>query len=300
MKIAFLCLFIDNPNHPKIWDEYFDGNDDKFNLYIHCKNRENVSWRKENVIGELVETEWGKIVSAYMELFKEAVKDQENVMFVTVSESCVPINSFDSFYRFCMKDISKSWICPMKLKKYDRIEIIEKHAKTFGRLPPVKRIIKHRARFCINRDSVEELIKKEFSIEMCFFKSMFIGDEYFLSCLSNLSEYEVTFDDWDYTNGEVQKLNKQIKSLYEIMERGGPSKKSRIEMLKDMKARISGSPKTIGIVETVDLNNIMRSCAFFYRKFSRESDIEEYWRTIIVEKKKKCSLFFSKKKSKNI
>ena len=51
-----------------------------------------------------------------------------------------------------------------------------------------------------------------------------------------------------------------------------------------MKCKISGSPKTIGIVETVDLYNIMNCNAFFYRKFSIDSDIAEYWKTIISEK----------------
>jgi len=42
-KIAFLFLTLSNPNFPDIWDKYFKGNEDKYSIYIHPKNPNEVS-----------------------------------------------------------------------------------------------------------------------------------------------------------------------------------------------------------------------------------------------------------------
>lgn len=52
---------------------------------------------------------------AYIELLREAYKNKENVKFVTISESDVPIQSFDQFYDDSMSD-PRSWIKFMKIK----------------------------------------------------------------------------------------------------------------------------------------------------------------------------------------
>jgi hypothetical protein len=100
-KIAFLFLVLDNPNFPKIWDKYFRGHKDKYEIYIHPKYPDKVTWKKRSVIKNLQETGWGFITRAYIELLKEAFKDPDNYKFVTISESCIPIQSFDDFYKYC-------------------------------------------------------------------------------------------------------------------------------------------------------------------------------------------------------
>ena len=97
-KIAFLFLILDNPNFPKIWNSYFRNNKNKYSIYIHPKFPEKTVWKKKNIIQNLHETSWGFITEAYLELLKEAYKDPNNYKFITISESCVPIQSFDKFY----------------------------------------------------------------------------------------------------------------------------------------------------------------------------------------------------------
>lgn len=72
-KIAFLFLTLDNPNFPKIWNEYFKGNEDKYTIYIHPKYPEKVRWNKDRIIKNLQETSWGFITRSYIELFKRSL-----------------------------------------------------------------------------------------------------------------------------------------------------------------------------------------------------------------------------------
>lgn len=119
-KIAFLFLIIDNPNFHEIWDKYFEGNEDKFNIYIHPKFPENHTWKPEHIIKNLQPTKWGFIVDAYMELFKTAFENKDNFKFITISESCVPIKPFNMLYdEIILSNISLSFIKKMNISKYD-------------------------------------------------------------------------------------------------------------------------------------------------------------------------------------
>jgi hypothetical protein len=299
MKIAFLFLLIDNPHFPELWDEYFKNNEDKYNLYIHPKYPDKHTWRPNNVIHNIQETAWGFITKAYIELFKEAYKNKENVKFITISESGVPIKSFDIFYNNCLnkENIDKSWIKLMKIRKYDyeaRLlahinSIKESHKKMF--IPNSKNIIKHYARFCLRRKDVKKLLIANEEGKMEFFNTMHVGDEFFLSVITPLNkenyvDYSVTFDDWDYVKNEVKKINELIKQAYDSIENDKITSKEKnkyliqIEELTSLKQSIGKNPKTIVDV-TEDLENIKNVDSYFYRKFSKTSNISEYWQSII-------------------
>ena len=142
-------------NFNKIWDSYLRGNKDKINIYIHPKFPDKVTWKKKNIINNLKETAWGFIVSAYIELFREAYKDPDNYKFITISESCIPIQSFDIFYNDVMKD-DRSLIKLMPINNYYKSKL-DNH-KVQPR-PPF--IIKHYARMCLNRKHVGQLLLSE-------------------------------------------------------------------------------------------------------------------------------------------
>lgn len=317
MKIAFLFLLIDNPNFPELWDEYFKGHEDKYSLYIHPKYISQHTWRKENIISNIQETAWGFITRAYIELFKEAYKNKENIKFITISESCVPIKTFDKFYNDCLSEnnINKSWIKIMKIKRYDFQERIMKHVKQIESennkiiIPKINNFIKHYARFCLRREDVKNLLKQNSEGKMEFFNTMHVGDEFFLTVISPLNKenyvnFAVTFDDWDYVNEEISKINSLIKQAYENIEElqhnnkhnnknnnkhNKEYKKNKKEILKlktqieelgILKKDIAKNPKTIIDVKP-DLNNIKHTDSYFYRKFSKNSNIDEYWNSII-------------------
>jgi hypothetical protein len=273
-KIAFLFLTLDNPNFPKIWNSYFRGHTDKYSLYIHPKYIDKVTWKKKNVIKELKETEWGFITRAYIELMKEAYKDVNNYKFVTISESCIPIKSFDKFYEDCIVD-ECSWIKSMKMGRYNyqgRLDLV----KT---LPKPKYFIKNYARFCLNREHVRLLLVRESEGKMNFFHNMQVGDEYFLSVLyplKNVRDFAVTYDDWEY----IDNKKRIIKEKQSTVEKYG----SEWKKLQEKYNLIAKSPKTIvNVTLDNDLEKIKKCDSYFYRKFSKDSNIQNYWKSIIKD-----------------
>jgi hypothetical protein len=271
-KIAFLFLTIKNINFPNIWNKYFLGNENKYSIYIHPKYPNEVTWHKECIIKNLVETEWGLIVKAYIELLKESIKDKQNYKFIFLSESCVPIQSFDNFYRKATSD-NLSWIKLMPITNYDYNVRLNKSNNKF---------IKHYSRSMLSKYHVNKLLKKQKELE--FFYKMHVGDEFYLSVLlplTKLKDFPVTFDDWVY----IDKLKKQIKNkiriLYEEQEKNIKiNNMIKIKKLQEEFNNIAKNPKTI-INTKPELENIKHCTSFFYRKFDSKSNIEKYWNKII-------------------
>lgn len=277
-QIAFLFLILDNPNFPKIWDSYFRGHKDKYNIYIHSKQKEKTLWKSKNIIEKIQETSWGHIVSAYIELFKEAYKNPNNMKFLTISESDIPIKSFDTFYDDCISD-KRSWIKFLKIKNYNWKERINKQPNQ----NKPKHFIKHLARFCLNREHVGELLQKSKEKQLEFFYKMHVGDEFFLSVLypiNNVRDFAVVYDDWDYIEHEKQKIKNEKRKYYEIQEKTGKDMSQELKTLQNKFNNIAKSPKTIINVED-DLEKIKKCKSYFYRKFSKDSNIEKYWKEII-------------------
>jgi hypothetical protein len=270
-KIAFLFLIIDNPNFPKIWDSYFRGHKDKYSIYIHPKFPLKTTWKKDRIIKNLKETGWGYIVEAYIELLKEAYKDPDNYKFVTISESCLPIKSFDHFYNDATNDM-RSWIKFMKIKDYNWSERIKKDNKYKNNLPKNFHFIKHYARFCLNREHVRELLEKQ--KELNFFYNMHVGDEFFLSVLypiKNVKDFEVTFDDWEYVYKEKRRIKEEKKKLYEEQEKYKIDKSKELKELQNLYNNIAKNPKLITNINN-EVDNIKNCNSYFYRKFSKDSN----------------------------
>ena len=271
-KIAFLFLTLDNPSFPKIWNSYFRGHVGKYSIYIHPKYPDNLTWKKKHMISELKETKWGFITRAYIELLKKAYKDKDNYKFVTISESCIPIKSFDKFYEDCIGD-ERSWIKSMKMGPYNyegRLNLV----KTKPR--PIH-FIKNYARFCLNRAHCRLLLLRESEGKIDFFHNMQVGDEYFLSVLyplKNVLDFAVTYDDWEYIHAK----KREIKEKQRVLTKNCAEWKK----LQEEYNFVAKSPKTIVDVRNDnDLEKIKKCTSYFYRKFSKDSNIEKYWKNII-------------------
>jgi hypothetical protein len=145
-----------------------------------------------------------------------------------------------------------------------------------------KKFLKNYARFCLSRNHVKLLLNKKDELE--FFHKMHVGDEFFLTVLyplKNYKDFEVTYDDWEYKKKMGKEIKDKIRKLYIIQEKNPKINKSE-NILKYQKEfeNISANPKTIINVED-DLDNIKKCSSFFYRKFSKDSNIEKYWKDII-------------------
>ena len=308
-KIAFLFLIIDNPNFPEVWDYYFNNNYDKINIYIHPKYPENHTWKPECIIKNLQPTKWGFIVDAYMELFKEASKNSDNIKFVTISESCLPIKPFSVFFNsVIIEKPNVSLIKTMKISKYDYdVRLSNDIKKQFN-----THLIKHYARMCLSKYHVNKLISHQDKVKI--FSKMHVGDEFFLSSITPLKYYEdfaVTHDDWEYVHKIKTQIKDMIKLLYEKQEKKNientkkniENTKKNIENTKknienteknientkknidytkkiiELKNKfndIAKNPKNIVKVTIEDINNIKKTKSFFYRKLDKKSDIKNY------------------------
>jgi hypothetical protein len=280
-KIAFLFLTLDNPNFPEIWDLYFKGYEEYINIYIHPKYPENVTWKKENIIDNLKKTEWGFIVKAYIALFKTALKDKDNIKFITISESCLPIKPFKLLYDFVMKNKHESFIKFLKISNYDyKVRISNEIKDKF------KNLIKHYARMCLSRYHVKKLLKYN-NILKLFYK-MHVGDEFFLNIINkkklikNITDFDITFDDWNFIKKKREQFNLKIKKLYELQENNNIDLHKKIVELQSIRDNFSKNPKTIINVSKTDISNILNSSCFFYRKFSKDSDILKYYYNNII------------------
>jgi hypothetical protein len=279
MKIALLFILIDNPNFTNIYDKWLKNvNKNKYSIYIHSKYPDKLTWNKDRLIENLVETAWGKITNAEYQLIKAALIDKNNSFFIILSESCVPITTFDIFYNF-IKHTNKSIVKIMKMSNYDYNERILNHIKTIknGYKPNPKKMIKHYSRFCLKRNDAQRLINVN-PEKLEFYNNMPISDEFWLSLIypfDSHKDFEITFDDWDYVKDEIKKINNLIKESYEIQETTGKIMTDEIKTLQTLKQTIAKNPKMITNVKP-DLNKIKNCKSYFYRKFSKESDIDLY------------------------
>jgi hypothetical protein len=285
-KIAFLFLIIDDINHPEIWEKYFKNNLDRINIYVHPKHPENVKtpWLKKNIIQNLVNTEWGFITNAYYHLFEEAFKNKDNIKFVTISESCLPLQPFHKFYNdiFTKNDIRTSFVKFQPVTRYDLISRI-KNQPNFNMF---KTYVKHYARFCLSRYHIEKLLRLH--NEFNFFNNMQVGDEFFLTMLKAkpnydfFKDYEITYDDWDYITNEREQLNLEIKKMYELIESQKYSDnvnkiiKNEIENKQIFRDNISKNPKTYNVTTIDDYHKALKSGAYFWRKFPKTAIIPDY------------------------
>ena len=107
-KIAFCFLIYDEINHKDLWEKFFEGVDhNKYNIYIHYKSNRSLGNFNKYKLSRCLDTKWAdkSLVKASNLLFTTAFKkDSNNYKFVLLSNSCIPLKSFDYVYDFLTKD----------------------------------------------------------------------------------------------------------------------------------------------------------------------------------------------------
>eukprot|EP00475_Leptophrys_vorax_P006554 TRINITY_DN14068_c0_g1_i1.p1 TRINITY_DN14068_c0_g1~~TRINITY_DN14068_c0_g1_i1.p1 ORF type:complete len:453 (-),score=7.86 TRINITY_DN14068_c0_g1_i1:140-1498(-) len=109
-KIAFMFLTRGPLPLAPLWARFFEGHEGRYSVYIHVSNLtysypdDTPAPFKGRVIGQH-EVVWGDVseVEAEKRLIEAAVNDEENRdnrWFVLVSESCIPLWSFDYIHQY--------------------------------------------------------------------------------------------------------------------------------------------------------------------------------------------------------
>ena len=99
-KIAFCFLIKDKINQLELWEKFFSEGHD-YNIYIHAKNPDKVKQKftKQYLIEEHAETDWGDIYDA-LNLMYRKVLEHGDVKAIFVTESHIPVKSFDYVYKY--------------------------------------------------------------------------------------------------------------------------------------------------------------------------------------------------------
>lgn len=100
IKIAFLFLTIGAAHHEQLWRNFFADHEDQYTIYAHAKQEiPTSSLLHPYRIPETCPTTWANTMRAQIALLKEALKDPDNDKFVFVSESTIPLATFDTVYQ---------------------------------------------------------------------------------------------------------------------------------------------------------------------------------------------------------
>ena len=266
-KVAMLFLTIHDVHQPELWTEYLTKTD-KFSLYAHPKiNKIRTPWLKAAVIPKRAKTGWGHITEAYYRLLEEALKDEQNQKFMFLSESCIPLKSFDDFYQKVVTDdpgLRKSYVKLMPISGYDRQQRIETQ-KGYESIS----FIKHYARMCLSRVDAEKVMENSLRGRKmrAFFNGMHVGDEFFLSAIGkeNFEDFEMTYDNWEDTRMRSKVVKEE---LAELRQRTPSARTAELIRRKEAEATVvNNNPKTYTTITGAELDVAVNKESFFWRKF---------------------------------
>ena len=274
MKIAFLFLTVDQPYFIKAWEKYFKNNENKYNLYIHPKNKKSITNDLfiNNIIPNIKNTNWGFLIEAQISLLETALThDKDNQKFILLSESCLPSKNFNELYTFLNNNKKLSYINLLsQFKLYH--SYINKNYK-----------YKHSQWFCLDRHHVKKLLLKKNNIiqELKHLKG---GDEYFLNYIlpdKNIIDFPITNVDWSNLD-LVQSYQNKVDKLWKQYDKNKNNDTLKlINYYKKIKIKYAKHPKTYYEINDELISKIKNSESFFFRKFDKNIDLNKYLNIIL-------------------
>ena len=206
MKIAFCFLTYDSIVRYDIWNLFFENQDvNKYSVFIHPKN--NISFENYNfpynIIKNRIETisKYNiNIVKATLRLLEEAFnKDSDITHFIFLSQSCIPLYSFDIMFNIVTKfpfSVISSINYNKKERYYQLSNLIKKYIS-------YNQFIKQQPNMILIREDVEYLIKNNYTES---FKNMICPDEhYFVNILINLLKKKIIKKQTTFCNNDFSK-----------------------------------------------------------------------------------------------
>ncbi|KAJ1490124.1 core-2/I-branching enzyme-domain-containing protein [Baffinella frigidus] len=102
-SVALLFLTIKDPKNPDVWESWLrDVPSSKYDIVVHAKEKGEVAHPlfKPCTMKKPVKTKWGTVslVKAHIALMRKALENTNNQWFVLLSDSCLSIVSFETFY----------------------------------------------------------------------------------------------------------------------------------------------------------------------------------------------------------
>jgi hypothetical protein len=175
-KIAFLFLVYDEINHEELWHEFFKHVDKtKYNIYIHYKYKRKLKYFENYKLKNCISTKYAdvSIIHAFNLLLKTAfTHDPENYKFISLSQACVPLKSFDYVYQFLTKDDSAHFNIAPQNQCFPRCNSLLKYL-------PKEKIQKTSNWFILNRPIAEKLFKVDNDTVNALYKKIQAPEEHY-------------------------------------------------------------------------------------------------------------------------
>lgn len=203
MKIAFCFLVYDNIIRYDIWNKFFEGCDqDKYKVFIHPKYKNDLVHLnfKFTMIKNIINTTAKDnitIVKATLQLLRESYSD-DITHYIFVSQSCIPLYSFNIIYNF-LGTINKSIVSCIMNNKKERYHKLSETMKKYIKYPY---FVKQQPNMILINSDVKILIKNDMTEH---FKYMQCPDEhYFINLLLFVMKKEIIKQQINFCNYNFQ------------------------------------------------------------------------------------------------
>ena len=218
-RIAFLFLTRNNLKQSEIWNNFLKGNEARYSIYCHAKEPQKVTDKllKDNIIPEYINTSWGDTVEANILLMKNALLNSQNNKFILVSESCIPISSFDTFHKNIMSnDKTIISILQENLERYQ--------SKDLEKLLPVNEFTKNWAQGIVFSRYHTKLLVDSKDKYLDYWKNIRNADEHYFSNMLRILDKDfndnhlnakLTFDQWELKTLDKKLYNDDIDVKYD-------------------------------------------------------------------------------------
>jgi hypothetical protein len=212
-KIAFCFLTYDIIIRYDVWNLFFQNIDEeKYSIFIHPKNinlyenlyeKFNLYKFKYNIVKNRINTKSKdhiSVVQATLRLLEETYESDKNIThFIFLSQSCIPMYSFDKIYNATIQ-FPYSVISSIDNNKKDRyFQLSQKIKNIFN----YKKFVKQQPNMILINEDLQFLLKNNYIYE---FKNMECPDEhYFINILSGLHNKIIFKNQITFCNYDVQK-----------------------------------------------------------------------------------------------
>jgi len=211
MKVAFCFLVYTTIVRYDIWNTFFEKIDpDKYRVFIHPKYLSDLSnlHFTYTIVKNIVKTTSKDnitIVKATLQLLRESYCD-DITHYVFLSQSCIPLYSFDSIYTF-LENVQYSILSFITNNKKERYHKLSNSMKKYI---PYSTFVKQQPNMILTNQDVMILIKNDMTEH---FKNMPCPDEhYFINVLlfimnRKIIRQQVTFCNYDLYKTQAIEFN---------------------------------------------------------------------------------------------
>ncbi|KAM7260677.1 hypothetical protein ACFE04_011350 [Oxalis oulophora] len=273
-KIAFMFLSPGSLPFEKLWDRFFQGHESQFSVYVHASKERPVHVSRYFMNRDIRSDQvvWGKIsmIDAERRLLANALQDPGNQHFVLLSDSCVPLHTFDYIYNYlvysnisyvdCFKDPG-----PHGNGRYSEHMLPEVEMKDFRKGAQWFTVTRKHA-MIVMADNLyytkfRDYCKPGLDGKNCIADEHYIPTFFHLIDPGGISNWSVTHVDWSEKKWHPKSYRAQ-DITHELQQ--------NITSI-DLSTHVTSTDKPVQMVQECLWNGIKRPCYLFARKFYPET-----------------------------